>query len=134
MKCVETIMNFKFCMEVQVSVVTQTRCLIKAILKNIHLARINLHTSPCNSSAMGNRKSRLNYFHKILKALTLEKFKREFINNDHSCQHQPYPLFTIVCNATTSTFEPLSPSLWAWKDNVFCLSSWRKGHFLHMSM
>jgi len=48
----------------------------KSLSQNIHLTRINLDTSPCNGSVMGNRKPRLNYFHKFLKVLTLHKFKR----------------------------------------------------------
>ena len=48
----------------------------KSPSQNIHLTRINFHTSPCNGSAMGNMKPRLNYFHKFLKALILHKFKR----------------------------------------------------------
>ena len=48
----------------------------KSPSQNIHLTRINFHTSPCNCSAMGNMKPRLNYFHKFLKTLMLHKFKR----------------------------------------------------------
>ena len=48
----------------------------KSLSKNVHLTRINPHTSPYNSSAMGNRKPRLNYFHKFFKTLMLHISKR----------------------------------------------------------
>ena len=70
----------------------------KSPSQNIHLTRINFHTSPYNSTMTGNRKPRLNYLHKFLKALTLHKFKMYFITDDHPFQHHPYPLFIIVCN------------------------------------